>query len=327
MKKTLFVFLMAVATYHYGYSNDSLKIVTLQREVDTLKASVSRLQQENGRIPNDSLKIDTLQREVSTLKASVSRLQQENGRLHGLYQQQKAVVDSLSDGQKQQSENLSTLEERLGEDLTKTNNRIDDNANFLSNAIKSRTWVAVIGIMIALVLLVVVYYILRKKILNASSSIDKIKAAQDSLAEAQKAMQEESVKLDNSLMEILDKQVTTQPRSSNNDQPDHSLAIKVADEIVRIEKNLSHMDESVKGYKQLKNAVERIRTNFLANGYEIVNMLGKAYNEGMKASANFEIDESLADGEQKITGVIKPQINYKGKMIQMAQIIVSQNYK
>ena len=323
MKKTLFVFLMAVATYHYGYSNDSLKIVTLQREVDTLKASVSRLQQENGRIPNDSLKIDTLQREVSALKASVSRLQQENGRIHGLYQQQKAVVDSLSDGQKQQSENLSTLEERLGEDLTKTNNRID-NANFLSNAIKSRTRVAVIGIMIALVLLVVVYYILRKKILT---SIDKIKAAQDSLAEAQKAMQEESGKLDNGLMEILDKQVTTQLRSSNNDQPDHSLAIKVADEIVRIEKNLSHMDESVKGYKQLKNAVERIRTNFLANGYEIVNMLGKAYNEGMKASANFEIDESLADGEQKITGVIKPQINYKGKMIQTAQIIVSQNYK
>ena len=248
------------------------------------------------------------------MKASVSRLQQ-----------QAEIFDSLSYRQKQQSDSLSTLAKKLGEDLTETNNRIDNYANTLANTIKSRTWVAVIGIIIALVLLGVVYYILRKKLLNGSSSIVKIKTAQDSLAEAQKAMQEESVKLDNKLVEILDKQVTTQPQSSNNDQPDHSLAMKVADEIVRIETNLSRMDESVKGYKQLKKAVERIRTNFLANGYEIVEMLGKAYNEGMKASVNFETDESLADGEQKITGVIKPQINYKGKMIQTAQITVSQN--
>lgn len=283
MKKTLFIFLMAITTCQYCFSNDSLKIVNLQREVSTLKASVSRLQQ------------------------------------------QAEIFDSLSYRQKQQSDSLSTLAKKLGEDLTETNNRIDNYANTLANTIKSRTWVAVIGIIIALVLLGVVYYILRKKLLNGSSSIVKIKTAQDSLAEAQKAMQEESVKLDNKLVEILDKQVTTQPQSSNNDQPDHSLAMKVADEIVRIETNLSRMDESVKGYKQLKKAVERIRTNFLANGYEIVEMLGKAYNEGMKASVNFETDESLADGEQKITGVIKPQINYKGKMIQTAQITVSQN--
>ncbi len=294
MKKTLFIFLMAIATCNYGYSNDSLKIVTLQRE-------------------------------VSILRASVSRLQQENGKIHGLYEQQKAIVDSLSDIQNQQSENLNTLANKLNEDLTETNMRIDNNASSLSNTIKSRTLLATMGILIALVMLGVVYYLLRKKILNGSSSIDKIKTAQDRLAEAQRAMQEESVKLDNKLVEIMDKQVAMQPQSANNDQPDHSLAMKVADEIVRIETNLSRMDESVKGYKQLKKAVERIRTNFLANGYEIVEMLGKPYNEGMKVVANFVSDDTLTEGEQKITGIIKPQINYKGKMIQSAQITVSQN--
>ena len=54
-------------------------------------------------------------------------------------------------------------------------------------------------------------------------------------------------------------------------------------------------------------------------------MLGKPYNEGMKLSADFVSDKTLAEGEQKITGIIKPQINYKGKMIQAAQITVSQN--
>ena len=57
----------------------------------------------------------------------------------------------------------------------------------------------------------------------------------------------------------------------------------------------------------------------------IVEMLGKPYNDGMKVSVNFETDESLKEGEQIITGIIKPQINYKGKMIQTAQITVSQN--
>lgn len=275
---------------------------------------------------NDSLKIVSLQREVSNLKVSVSRLQQENGKVRGLYQQQKANMDSLLDRQKQQDENLNALANKMGADLSETNRNMEASANSLSTSINNRTWLAVCGILIALALLGVVYSILRKKILSGSSSIDKIRAAQESLETAQKAMQEESVKLDNKLVELLDKQVAAQPQSSSNEnQLDHSLALKVADEIVRIETNLSRMDESVKGYRQLKKAVERIRTNFLANGYEIVEMLGKAYHEGMKASVNFETDESLAEGEQKITGIIKPQINYKGKMIQTAQITVSQN--
>ena len=108
-------------------------------------------------------------------------------------------------------------------------------------------------------------------------------------------------------------------------ETDHSLALKVADEIVRIELNLSRMDASVKGYKQLAKAVGRIKNNFQANGYEIIDMLGKPYNEGMKVVANFVPDETLKEGEQIITGVTKPQINYNGKMIQSAQITVSQN--
>lgn len=292
--KIVFTLLMLVSVSMYGNGNDSLKIVSLQREVNNLKVSVSRLQQE------------------------YLRQQKECEMLQG-------VADSLGVVQSQQANGMKTLADKIGADLSETNKNLQDSTTSLSDSINNRTWMAIGGILIALVLLGVVFFILRKKISSGSSAIDKIKSVQEGLEEAQKAMQEESVKLDNKLVELLDKQVATQPQSGNNDQPDHSLALKVADEIVRIETNLSRMDESVKGYKQLKKAVERIRTNFLANGYEIVEMLGKAYNEGMKASVNFETDDSLAEGEQKITGIIKPQINYKGKMIQTAQITVSQN--
>lgn len=294
MKKIFFIFLMTIATCHYGYSNDSLKIVTLQRE-------------------------------MSNLKSTISRLQQEDGRLQGLYQQQEKELNSLQAKQQLQSEDVKTLTNKVGADISDTNQKIDNNVGMLSESINSRSWLGALGILIAIGLLACTYYILRRKISNGTTTIDKIRSAQEGLETAQKALQEESVKLDSKLVELLDKKIESTSTLVVNEQNDHTLALKVADEIVRIETNLSRMDTSVKGYKQLAKAVERIRANFLANGYEIVEMLGKPYNEGMKVVANFVSDETLAEGEQKITGIIKPQINYKGKMIQSAQITVSQN--
>ncbi len=276
-------------------------------------------------LANDSLKIINLQREVSNLKSTISRLQQEDGRLNGLYQQQAKELDSLRANQQQQTENVKSLADQVGADISDANQKIDSNVSTLTNSINSRTWLGALGILIAIVLLACAYYILKRKISSGATTIDKIRSAQEGLETAQKAMQEESVKLDSKLVELLDKKIESTPTPTDNEQADHTLALKVADEIVRIETNLSRMDTSVKGYKQLAKAVERIRTNFLANGYEIVEMLGKPYSEGIKASVSFETDELLAEGEQRITGIIKPQINYKGKMIQSAQITVSQN--
>lgn len=274
---------------------------------------------------NASLNIRDIQREVSNLKSTVYRLQHEDRRLDGLYQQQVKELDSLRAVQQQQAENVKILSNKVGAEISDANQKIDNNVNTLSESINSRTWLGAFGILIAIGLLACTYYVLRKKISSGATTIDKIRSAQEGLETAQKAMQEESVKLDSKLVELLDKKIGVTPTPAANEQTDHTLALKVADEIVRIETNLSRMDTSVKGYKQLAKAVERIRTNFLANGYEIVEMLGKPYVEGMKVTPNFIPDETLKPGEQKITGIIKPQINYKGKMIQSAQITVSQN--
>lgn len=275
--------------------------------------------------PSDSLKIVSLQREVINLRTTVNKLQREDSQIKSLYQQQVKKLDSLRTKQQQQTENVKILADKIGADISDANQKIDSNVSTLSESIKNRTWLGALVIMIALGLLACIYYILRRKISKEVTTIDKIRSAQEGLESAQKAMQEESIKLDSKLVELLDKKIEVTPVSSTSEQTDHTLALKVADEIVRIETNLSRMDESIKGHKQLKKAVERIRANFMANGYEIVDMLGKPYVEGMKATPNFIPDETLKEGEQIITGIIKPQINYKGIMIQSAQITVSQN--
>ncbi|MBP3517620.1 MAG: hypothetical protein J6K31_04280 [Parabacteroides sp.] len=216
---------------------------------------------------------------------------------------------------------IEAKEKLIVSNIDETRIVVNKNKEVLAEEIKTKTIYGGIGFVLALSLLAIIYFLLHRRISSDSSAIHRIKKAQDSI-------QVESVKLDNKLIELLDKQMNVQMNQSavsSIQGQDHSLALKVADEIIRIEMNLSRMDVSVKGHKQLCKAVERIKNNFLANGYEMVDMLGKPYNEGMKVVANFVSDESLKKGEQTITGIIKPQINYNGVMIQAAQITVSQN--
>ena len=135
-----------------------------------------------------------------------------------------------------------------------------------------------------------------------------------------------SAQYDNKILELIDSQlkIINAEDLGAPQEEDHTLALKVADEIVRIQKNLSQMDEKTKGLKQLSASITRIQDNFASNGYEIVEMLGESYNEGMKVSANLIPDENLESGQQIITRIIKPQVNFNGVMIQSAQIEVSQ---
>ena len=234
---------------------------------------------------------------------------------------QSAVIDSLRNicnqlGKKQSVDNKSICRK-----IDETNSNVQENQKML----QSRTLWAGMVVLLLLVAIFGVAYRLVKRIKLGSTSIDEVRKAQDALQVAQGKMQEESVKLDDKLLELFDRQIANAPKNEGNGKTDHSLALKVADEIVRIELNMSRMDSSIKGYKQLAKAVERIKNNFKANGYEIVDMLGKPYNEGMKVIANFVVDEDLEEGKQIITGITKPQINYNGQMIQAAQITVSQN--
>jgi hypothetical protein len=146
----------------------------------------------------------------------------------------------------------------------------------------------------------------------------------DQIKNSSEAIREDILKLDNQVFWSLDFQKkhskTVQNESENID---HSLALKVADEIIRIQKNLSSMDPDTKGVKQLEFAVERIQDNFTENGYEMVELLNRPYDQGMKVSAKFKPDSNLKRGEQIITRIIKPQVNYNDVIIQEAQVEVS----
>ena len=185
-------------------------------------------------------------------------------------------------------------------------------------------WYKILLILLAIAFVAIVYLFF--KLSRMREEQKKICLSQEELRKKQVQLSENITQADASILELLEKSIDKQNLNvTKATAEDHSLAIKVADEIVRIELNISRMAPDTKGLKQISRAVKRIKDNFLANGYEIVDMIGKPYNEGMKVIANFVQDEDLNPGEQIISGIVKPQINHNGKMIQAAQVTVSQN--
>ena len=306
MKKFTFILFVAL-------SLTSAEAV-LANDIDKAKRveeSVSALQRKQVETNKLLLKLTNKQKVI----------EQELQSLGNEAEKQSMILDSLRNECKRLEAAQYADRKDINGKIVVTDNNIRANQTMLQN---HTFWG--IGIAIAIILLTIVVILwLFKRIKNGASSIDNVRKAQEALQVAQTKMQEESIKLDDKLLELFDRQIANAPKNAGNDKPDHSLALKVADEIVRIELNMSRMDTSIKGYKQLAKAVERIKDNFRANGYEIVDLLGKPYNEGMKVIANFVADENLEEGRQIITSITKPQINYNGQMIQAAQITVSQN--
>ena len=275
----------------------------IKREFNSLKGEVSVLKNKNAKAESRISALESLNKDLSL---KLDSLQKE--------------YDNLANNQKADKSELSTI---IGE----TNEKVLATEEILS----SRTLWGLCGIIALIVALAAIVWAFLKKFKSGTTSIDDVRKAQSSLEEAQEnirkaqeKMQEETIQLDNKLIEVLSKQSVSAPTTTDDGEIDHSLTLKVADEIVKIEMNLSRMDESIKGYKQLSRGVQRIKDNFKANDYEIVDMLGKPYQAGMKAAVTFVTDDTLEPGQQIISRIIKPQVNYKQVMIQAAQIEVSQ---
>lgn len=289
----------------------SAKLANDADKIKVLEDKFTLLQKQQGNVENHLNKLVDKQREG---EHKIQSLSNENAKL-------AKAIDSLQNACRQLANTQAADRKNISGEINKTNSNVQTNQDML----RSRTlWIGIMAVAL-LIFIIGVAYQLTKRIKLGNTSISEVRKAQEALQLVQTKMQEESVKLDDKLLEMFDKQISATPKVVGTDKPDHSLALKVADEIVRIELNMSRMDSSIKGYKQLAKAVKRIKDNFKANGYEIIDMLGKPYNEGMKVTANFVADEELEEGKQIITGITKPQINYNGQMIQAAQITVSQN--
>lgn len=298
------LFLLAGLTYHA--EADNLEIQRVNEKVASLTERVEYLSNENQSLKGN---VSKLMNEVATLQSQLRSVDAKSDSIDNV------LMSGVSSNTELANNNHAVATEKI---------QVVETAS-QSNIHQLTVW-GIWAIVALLIVAIVIYIVLHRGISKGTDAISSIRAAQGNL-------EEESVKLDTKLVELLDKQLSIEKNQVKTDvsaaqqvvTPDHSLALKVADEITRIEKNLSRMDSSVKGYKPLVKAIDRIKDNFKANGYEIVTYLGQTYNEGMRINPEFVIDETLPEGTRTITSVSKPQVHFNGELIQKASVTVSQN--
>ena len=268
----------------------------------------------NIRIDNSSITIDSLKEVNNNLRERLTML-----------------IESYNSNLKKEisvvSEKTDLLDDKtkiLNYDLTESNTKISnnskdlvftkDNLSTVSNDLQDKAQKGVISLIFSMLLILIIYILLNNK-WNSKTKLISLK---------QKEVFERQVEDSQKLADWLSDKSSSELSSKTNNT-DHSFAKRVADEIVRMSTNLSRMDESIRGYKQLSASVRKLIQSLSINEYEIVELLNKPYSSGMNLEANFVFDEDIEKGSQIITRIIKPQINYKGKMIQGAQVEVSQN--
>ena len=277
-------------------ANDSLR--TCFNKIQATDATVQTLQSEN----------DALKSEVTSLNYTISAQSNE--------------IDSLKSVLVETNKSVAALADSLNINISTTREQIQTNSDNLNQTIAKKSQTGMwIFIVLALVVAVIAF-IFGRLLTKRGNEVASLSAKADKLNE--EIVNRLSSEM--SEMQSLSKQIGSIPTTTGGGtDTEQKLITTLADRITFMEMTLYKMDSSVRGHKQLSRSIKQMKDNLLANGYELVDMLGKDYHDGMKVTANFVEDENLPEGKQIITGIIKPQINYQGKMIQSAQITVSQN--
>lgn len=299
--KRIIVSFFLLASINAFAQTETLSKEDLGRELQSLKTSIQALQNENAKLKSD---ISYLNNQLSTANKN---------------------IDSLKIQTQNNSSAISQTANELGVKISATETNANYKINEVDKSLNKKSLWAIIGILLAIIISGIVYWFLSKKqITDKKELIENLNNTKISIEESLiKEFVKQTVLLETQL-QLIEDQAKNQSTNITNQEIDHSLALKVADEITLIERNISLMDKDVKGLKQLSRSIQKLKDNLNANGYEIPELLGKQFNQGMKLTVVSSIpDDNLNKGDEIISKIIKPQVNYRSKMIQAAQVEVS----
>lgn len=273
----------------------------------------------------DSAYLSEMKRQIFVLEKEWKNLQSEYSVLQEELADLKNKTGNLTTQMTAADSSIANIDDRYGLRLSQTNESLSQtNKDVQNNELQLLHYVrwGIIAFVFLALIIVILYLLLRSRINKKGNDIEQLRALADELNH------QIVERMDKELAELQKIAATTNTQVNttvcNDAEPDHSLVKALAYGITRIEYNLHSISPEVKGYKQLQIALRKMKDNLRANNYEIIDMLGHEYNEGMTLNdVTFKEDLNMGVGKQIITRVIKPQINYLGKAIQYADIEVS----
>ncbi|OGS36941.1 MAG: hypothetical protein A2293_07100 [Elusimicrobia bacterium RIFOXYB2_FULL_49_7] len=128
---------------------------------------------------------------------------------------------------------------------------------------------------------------------------------------------------------LAQKKEKTEPAIAGTEAPEedadsHVFFIKVADELHRMRLRIERMPPETKGVTALSNALQRLTDELRIRGYEIHNLTGMSYNDGMSALVrDFIPVDDMQKGERRILRTLRPQVKFHGRIISHGEIEVA----
>jgi len=283
-------------------------------------------QQSFGREEFDK-EIKPLTQKVNSLQSENNKLKSEIGTLNIKLSNAYKGIDSLRSKTQENSSAISQTANQLGIQITTTEQTANKRIDEVGQSLSKNSLYGIIGVLSAILLSGLLYWLLSKRQqTDKTDFIDQLSKTKSSIEESLVKEFGKQTELMDSQLHLIEQQKTTL-QATPNAEPDHSLALKVASEINLIERNINLMDSKTKGLKQLQASVGKLKDNLSANGYEMPELLGKQFHQGMKVIVTSTIpDENLDKDSEVITKVLIPQVNYNDKMIQTAQIETSKGF-
>lgn len=298
--KIVFIFILIIF---------SLPSISAQKSSD--RKVVDELKKITGQLNSIKDSNKELQKTVSSQKDQIEQLNKRLG-------EAQAEIKNVS---ATSSSSITSVSNENG----KINGRVDEIGNSIN---RSKLLFALLGSILAISGIAGFLYLLRRTPNVPKGNEPAV--AKTSSENDLKQMSDENTR-DIEFLDVLTKtysllQERAKFDSNVSEAVDHSLPLKVGDEIHRMRKRIENMPQEVKGLGALKNSLIRLEEEINEAGYVMVDLLGRDYNEGIICEARFVENASVPPGREIITEVLKPQINHNGQVIQVAKIEVGKSY-
>lgn len=287
-------------------------------------ASLTTLGQADSKYPELENELKPIRSNVQALQSAINNLKTEITSLNGKLKTANDTIELLKLKIQENSNAISQTANQLGIKISTTEQVATKKIEEVDQSLSKTSLYGIIGVLSAILLTGLFYLLISKRQkTDKTDIIEKLSQTKSSIEESLIKQFGKQTELMETQLQYIEQQKATN-QSASNIEPDHSLALKVASEINLIERNINLMDAGTKGLKQLVRSVGKLKDNLSANGYEMPELLGKQFHQGMKVIVTSSIpDENLDKGSEIITKVLIPQVNYNDKMIQTAQIEVS----
>lgn len=289
--------------------------------------------------------IDDLKALNSQQADKIKKLQEQNTTLTNTLQQYQTQYQTDIAGIQNHIAQIETKQSSANNEINKVNQSVtslsqntQSTTQQISEQLSNRTIAIGLGLLALLGLLVASFWALRKRqTLSSQGLSNQLQTALNNVKQSEENIVKSDTALADKLLEVVERlkentqvlnfansqEPVQSPQSTVNNEPDHGLALKLADEIYRMRKRIEALPQDTKGLKSLSKSLERLEEELNEQGYELVDYIGSDYTENMSVKARFVPSDDLEDGQSIISKVVSPQVNYHDKMIRMADVEVS----